>query len=75
MVDVTPDEPLQLALEGVPRRLFACTPSRLQTWLDCPRRYRMTYVERPVTPRGQAWGHTTVGAAVHVALARWWGWR
>ncbi len=47
MVDVTPDEPLQLGLEGMPRRLFACTPSRLQTWLDCPRRYRMTYVERP----------------------------
>ncbi len=69
---MTPDEPLQLGLEGMPRRLFACTPSRLQTWLDCPRRYRMTYVERPVTPRGQAWAHTTVGAAVHVALARWW---
>jgi RecB family exonuclease len=72
MVDVTPDEPLQLGLEGMPRRLFACTPSRLQTWLDCPRRYRMTYVERPSTPRGQAWAHTTMGAAVHVALARWW---
>ncbi len=65
-------EPLQLGLEGMPRRLFACTPSRLQTWLDCPRRYRMTYVERPLTPRGQAWAHTTMGAAVHVALARWW---
>lgn len=68
---MTPDEPLQLGLEGMPRRLFACTPSRLQTWLDCPRRYRMTYVERPATPRGQAWAHTTMGAAVHVALARW----
>ncbi len=69
---MTSDEPLQLGLEGMPRRLFACTPSRLQTWLDCPRRYRLTYVERPTTPRGQAWAHTTMGAAVHVALARWW---
>ncbi len=69
---MTSAEPLQLGLEGMPRRLFACTPSRLQTWLDCPRRYRMTYVERPGGPRGQAWAHTTVGAAVHVALARWW---
>jgi putative RecB family exonuclease len=72
MVAMTPDAPLQLGLEGMPRRLFACTPSRLQTWLDCPRRYRMTYVERPATSRGQAWAHTTMGAAVHVALARWW---
>jgi hypothetical protein len=72
MVHVTSSEPLQLGLEGMPRRLFACTPSRLQSWLDCPRRYRMTYVERPGTPRGQAWAHTTMGAAVHVALARWW---
>ncbi len=69
---MTSVEPLQLGLEGMPRRLFACTPSRLQSWLDCPRRYRMTYVERPVGPRGRAWAHTTVGAAVHVALARWW---
>jgi putative RecB family exonuclease len=69
---MTSAEPLQLGLEGMPRMLFACTPSRLQTWLDCPRRYRMTYVERPVVPRGQAWARTTIGAAVHVALARWW---
>ena len=63
---------LQLGLEGMPRRLFACTPSRLTTWLDCPRRYRMTYLDRPAPPRGGPWGHNTVGAAVHLALARWW---
>lgn len=62
----------QLGLEGMPRALFPCTPSRLTTWLDCPRRYRLSYVERPAVPRGQAWAHTTVGAAVHLALARWW---
>ena len=69
---MTSGAPEQLGLEGMPRRLFACTPSRLTTWQDCPRRYRLTYLDRPAAPRGQAWAHTTVGAAVHVALARWW---
>ncbi len=69
---MTADEGLQLGLEGMPRRLFTCTPSRLTTWLDCPRRYRMTYLDRPAPVRGPAWGHNTVGAAVHLALARWW---
>ena len=62
----------QLGLEGMPTKLFACTPSRLTTWLDCPRRYRMTYVDRPAPPKGPPWAHNTVGAAVHLALARWW---
>jgi putative RecB family exonuclease len=63
---------LQLGLEGMPTRLFACTPSRLTTWLDCPRRYRMTYLDRPSPQRGPAWAHNTVGAVVHLALSRWW---
>ncbi len=62
----------QLGLEGMPTRLFSCTPSRLTTWLDCPRRYRMTYLDRPTPPKGPAWAHNTVGAVVHLALARWW---
>ena len=53
-----------------PQRLFSCTPSRLAAF-DCPRRYRFTYLDRPPPPRGRAWAHNTVGAAVHVALARW----
>lgn len=56
----------------VPPRLFTCTPSRLGSWLDCPRRYRFTYVDRPQPPKGLPWAHNTVGAAVHVALACWW---
>lgn len=62
----------QLGLGGMPERLFTCTPSKLLTWLDCPRRYRMTYVDRPTPVKGPAWAHNTVGAAVHLALARWW---
>lgn len=62
----------QLGLDGMPARLFSCTPSRLGTWLDCPRRYRMTYLDRPSPPKGGPWAHSAVGAAVHLALARWW---
>lgn len=62
----------QLGLEGMPTRLFACTPSRLTTWLDCPRRYRMTYLDRPTPPKGPPWAHNTVGSVVHLALSRWW---
>src|ERR671930_896787 len=61
----------QLALAAMPRRLFACTPSRLAAF-DCPRRYRMTYLDRPTPARGAPWAHNTLGAVIHVALHRWW---
>ena len=61
----------QLGLEGMPTRLFQAFPTRLTTWLDCPRRYRMTYLDRPTPPRGAPWAHTSVGAAIHTALKRW----
>jgi RecB family exonuclease len=61
----------QLALGGLPRRLLRATPSRLATFADCPRRYLYAYRTRPSPPRGHAWAHNTVGAAVHLALARW----
>jgi RecB family exonuclease len=62
----------QLGFEGMPRRLYPCTPTRLSTWLDCPRRYRMSYLDRPAPPKGPPWGHNSLGAAVHNALAGWW---
>lgn len=62
----------QLGFEGMPRRLYSCTPTRLATWLDCPRRYRMSYLDRPAPPKGPAWAHNSVGASVHNALAGWW---
>jgi putative RecB family exonuclease len=60
----------ELPLTGV-RRLFSCTPSRLAAF-DCPRRYRMTYLDRPSLPKGAPWAHNTVGSVVHLALHRWW---
>jgi RecB family exonuclease len=62
----------QLGFDGMPRRLYPCTPSRLRTWLDCPRRYRLTYLERPRPPKGPPWAHNSLGASVHNALAGWW---
>ena len=62
----------QLGFEGMPRRLYPCTPSRLNAWLDCPRRYRMTYLDRPRPDKGPPWAHNSVGASVHNALAGWW---
>jgi RecB family exonuclease len=62
----------QLGFEGMPRRLYACTPTRLTTWLDCPRRYRMTYLDRPAPSKGPPWAHNSLGASVHNALAGWW---
>lgn len=62
----------QLTLDGMPQRLYSAAPSRLTTYLDCPRRYRLGYLERPTPPKGPPWGHNSVGAAVHNALARWW---
>jgi putative RecB family exonuclease len=69
---VTDADASQLALEGMPRRLFTCTPTRLTTWLDCPRRYRFTYLDRPQPPKGPPWAHNSLGASVHNALAAWW---
>jgi len=62
----------QLGFEGMPRRLYACTPTRLGTWLDCPRRYRMSYLDRPPPGKGPPWAHNSLGASVHNALAAWW---
>jgi RecB family exonuclease len=62
----------QLDLPGMPRRLFSATPSKLATFADCPRRYRFAYVDRPSPPKGPAWAHNSVGAAVHAALRSWW---
>jgi putative RecB family exonuclease len=62
----------QQELAGMPTPLYPCTPTRLGTWQDCPRRYRFAYLDRPQPPKGPPWAHNSVGAAVHSALADWW---
>ena len=56
----------------MPKRLLQAAPSRLVTYLDCPRRYRFSYLDRPPPPKGPPWAHNSLGAAVHTALANWW---
>jgi RecB family exonuclease len=58
----------QLGLDFEARRLVRVTPARLATWDDCPRRYRLTYLDRPVPVRSGARGASTLGAVVHLAL-------
>jgi putative RecB family exonuclease len=63
----------QLGFEGMPERLFVCTPSKLGSFEDCPRRYRFTYIDRPAPPKGPPWAHNSLGASVHTALRNWFG--
>ncbi len=63
----------QLGFEGMPERLFACTPSKLASFDDCPRRYRFTYIDRPPPPKGPPWAFNSLGASVHTALRNWHG--
>jgi RecB family exonuclease len=60
-----------LGLFAQPPRLFSCTPSKLTTFEDCPRRYRYAYVDRPAPPKGPPWAHNSLGASVHTALRSW----
>lgn len=61
-----------LPFEAPPRRLFTVSGSSLGAWLDCPRRYRMAYVDRPSPPRSGAFAHSSLGSSVHNALRDWW---
>ncbi len=58
----------QLGLDFEAPRLVRVTPARLATWDDCPRRYRLTYLDRPAPVRSGARAASTLGAVVHLAL-------
>ena len=56
----------------MPEPLYAASPSKLLAFLDCPRRYRLQYLDRPAPPRRSQRAHTSLGTAVHNALRDWW---
>lgn len=56
----------------MPTRLYSASPSKLLAWVDCPRRYRFDYLDRPRPAKAAQRAHTSLGTAVHSALARWW---
>jgi RecB family exonuclease len=61
-------EGAQLGFDLGLERLVRVTPARLAAWDDCPRRYRLTYLDRPPAGRGGARAASTLGAVVHLAL-------
>jgi putative RecB family exonuclease len=63
---------VQQEFGGMPQRLFRASPSKLLAWVDCPRRYRLQYLDRPSPPARAQRAHTSVGVAVHNALRDWW---
>ncbi|WP_051366473.1 RecB family exonuclease [Hamadaea tsunoensis] len=67
-----PSEQLGLDFGDLPDRLLVCTPSKLSSFADCPRRFRYGYVDRPAPPKGPPWAHNSLGASVHTALKNWW---
>ncbi|MBW3086629.1 hypothetical protein KEM60_02858 [Austwickia sp. TVS 96-490-7B] len=66
---MTPDQSL---LAGMPRRLVSASPSRMNTWLDCPRQYRFRYLDRPRPKARPQRAHTTVGTITHDVLRDFW---
>lgn len=48
---------------------IAVSPTKLDTWQDCPRRYWLRYVQR-VKVDGR-WAHLSMGNAVHAGLREW----
>lgn len=67
-----PAAPVQQELAGMPQPLYSASPSKLLTWLDCPRRYRMAYLDRPRPVARPQRAHTSFGVAVHNALRDFW---
>src|SRR6185436_7994127 len=66
------DAPEQQRFSAMPQRLYAASPSRLLAWVDCPRRYRMQYLDRPRHAARRQRAHTSVGVATHNILRDFW---
>jgi len=50
-------------------RFVKLSPTKANTWLDCPRRFYFTYVDRRRV--AGSWAHFSYGNAVHRALREW----
>ena len=69
---MTIGQPVQATFAGMPTPLYTGSPSRLLAWLDCPRRYRMQYLDRPRPEARLQRAHTSVGIATHNVLRDFW---
>jgi RecB family exonuclease len=70
--EAVPVAPVQQSFDGMPRRLYSASPSKLLAWLDCPLRYRMQYLDRPRPAARPQRAHTSIGVATHNALRDFW---
>lgn len=52
------------------QRLYPVSASKINAWLDCPRKFWFQYVQRaPVT---STWAHLSMGNSIHDVLRDWW---
>ena len=70
--DAVTAAPVQQRFDGMPKRLYPASPSKLLAWLDCPARYRMQYLDRPRPAARKQRAHTSIGVATHNALRDFW---
>lgn len=61
----------QQSFPDMPEKLVPASPSKLDTWLKCPRRFRFQYIDKPKPP-ARIWAHQMLGISVHNALKEWW---
>ncbi|MGB7447709.1 MAG: PD-(D/E)XK nuclease family protein [Ornithinimicrobium sp.] len=48
------------------------SPSRLALWLDCPKAYRLQYLDRPRRPPAPQRAIVSIGNSAHAALSHFW---
>jgi len=58
--------------DAAPTRLLSVSPSRLTLWLDCPKAYRLQYLDRPRRPPAPQRAIVSIGNSAHAALSHFW---
>ena len=62
----------QMTEPAQPARLLTVSPSKLGQWLDCPRAYRLTYLDRPRPPKAPQRAIISIGNSTHAVLSQFW---
>lgn len=62
----------QASFPGMPERLIPVSPSKMTTWVDCPRLYRFRYLDVPRPASRPARAHTHIGTVTHNVLRDFW---
>ncbi len=62
----------QMTQPPQPTRLLGVSPSKLGQWLDCPRAYRLTYLDRPRPVKAPQRAIISIGNSTHATLSQFW---